>query len=444
MKISQDEVVDNQTTLRIELEEEDLAAYLEQGYRRIAPRVAIPGFRRGKVPRRVVEGYMGRESLLNEVLDSMVYESTDKAAKQNELDFIGRPKIEDLDLDPVSFTAVIALKPDVALGDYRSISVEFEMDEITDQDVTDRIDQIRESLGTWETVERAAEMGDLVNVDARGYVDGEEFWSREDGVLYLAEDGTVPVPGFPQEIVGVEPGRSVEFSIDVPEDFRDSEIAGKTASFEVTVSKVDERTMPVLDDEFAQGLPDGFESVDALRAEVERVLREDAENRANQEYESKVIEALLDQVELTIPPIMLEHEAETIQSTQDMYLERANIRKDDYLQSIGKTEEEVRQEAEEEANNRIMRSFVLDKVAEIEEVEATPQQIDERFNQMYAGQPMRRPERRERRESVERMLKYENTVSLLVGMAKGESETENAPSEGGESASEDAEQGEES
>ena len=444
MKISQDEVVDNQTTLRIELEEEDLAAYLEQGYRRIAPRVAIPGFRRGKVPRRVVEGYMGRESLLNEVLDSMVYESTDKAAKQNELDFIGRPKIEDLDLDPVSFTAVIALKPDVALGDYRSISVEFEMDEITDQDVTDRIDQIRESLGTWETVERAAEMGDLVNVDARGYVDGEEFWSREDGVLYLAEDGTVPVPGFPQEIVGVEPGRSVEFSIDVPEDFRDSEIAGKTASFEVTVSKVDERTMPVLDDEFAQGLPDGFESVDALRAEVERVLREDAENRANQEYESKVIEALLDQVELTIPPIMLEHEAETIQSTQDMYLERANIRKDDYLQSIGKTEEEVRQEAEEEANNRIMRSFVLDKVAEVEEVEATPQQIDERFNQMYAGQPMRRPERRERRESVERMLKYENTVSLLVDMAKGESETENAPSEGGESASEDAEQGEES
>ena len=444
MKISQDEVVDNQTTLRIELEEEDLAAYLEQGYRRIAPRVAIPGFRRGKVPRRVVEGYMGRESLLNEVLDSMVYESTDKAAKQNELDFIGRPKIEDLDLDPVSFTAVIALKPDVALGDYRSISVDFEMDEITDQDVTDRIDQIRESLGTWETVERAAEMGDLVNVDARGYVDGEEFWSREDGVLYLAEDGTVPVPGFPQEIVGVEPGRSVEFSIDVPEDFRDSEIAGKTASFEVTVSKVDERTMPELDDEFAQGLPDGFESVDALRAEVGRVLREDAENRANQEYESKVIEALLDQVELTIPPIMLEHEAETIQSTQDMYLERANIRKDDYLQSIGKTEEEVRQEAEEEANNRIMRSFVLDKVAEVEEVEATPQQIDERFNQMYAGQPMRRPERRERRESVERMLKYENTVSLLVGMAKGESETENAPSEGGESASEDAEQGEES
>ena len=444
MKISQDEVVDNQTTLRIELEEEDLAAYLEQGYRRIAPRVAIPGFRRGKVPRRVVEGYMGRESLLNEVLDSMVYESTDKAAKQNELDFIGRPKIEDLDLDPVSFTAVIALKPDVALGDYRSISVEFEMDEITDQDVTDRIDQIRESLGTWETVERAAEMGDLVNVDARGYVDGEEFWSREDGVLYLAEDGTVPVPGFPQEIVGVEPGQSVEFSIDVPEDFRDSEIAGKTASFEVTVSKVDERTMPELDDEFAQGLPDGFESVDALRAEVERVLREDAENRANQEYESKVIEALLDQVELTIPPIMLEHEAETIQSTQDMYLERANIRKDDYLQSIGKTEEEVRQEAEEEANNRIMRSFVLDKVAEVEEVEATPQQIDERFNQMYAGQPMRRPERRERRESVERMLKYENTVSLLVGMAKGESEAENAPSEGGESASEDAEQGEES
>ncbi|MCY4654956.1 MAG: trigger factor [Dehalococcoidia bacterium] len=441
MKVTQEEVVDNQTTLRIELEEADLNPYLDQGYRRLAPQISLPGFRKGKVPRHIVEGFMGRESLLNEVLDNMVYEVTSKAIEEQDIDAAGVPKIEDLDLDPVSFTAIVALRPDVELGDYKAIRVPYETDEVTDELVTERINNIRESLGSWETVERAPELGDLLNLDARGEIEGEEFWNREDGVLYLDEDGSVPVTGFPQAMVGIEPGQETEFTLSIPEDFRDASIAGKEASFSVTVNEVRERSLPELNDEFAQNLPDGYESLEALRNAVKEGMAADAEARLEQEYETDVIKALIDEATITIPPVMLENETNRIRNTQEQMLERANIRVDDYLRSIGKTEEEVQQEAEEEAEQRIRRTFALNKVSELENIEVTEQEIDERFNEMYAGQRMRRQERRSRREPLDDMLKYEKTVALLVEIAKSEDHSEEAQTEPNQEISEDAQEG---
>ena len=441
MIVTQEEVVDNQTTLRIELEEADLNPYLDRGYRRLAPQISLPGFRKGKVPRHIVEGFMGRESLLNEVLDSMVYEVTGKAIEEQELDAAGMPKIEDLDLDPVSFTAIVALRPEVELGDYKAIRVPYEVDEVTDESVAARIDSIRESMGGWETVERPPEMGDLLNLDARGEIEGEEFWTREDGVLYLDEDGSVPVTGFPQAMVGAEPGQETEFTLSIPEDFRDASIAGKEASFTVTVNEVRERSLPELNDEFAQSLPDGYENLEDLQNSVKEAMTADAAARLEQEYETDVIKALIDGTTIAIPPVMLENETNRIQNTQEQMIERANIRMDDYLRSIGRTEEEVRQEAEEEAEQRIRRTFALNKVSELENIEVTEQEIDERFNEMYAGQRMRRQERRSRRESLDDMLKYEKTVALLVEIAKSEDQSEEARTEPSQEISEDAQEG---
>ena len=440
MKITQEEVVDNQTTLRIELEEADLNPYLDQGYRRLAPQISLPGFRKGKVPRHIVEGFMGREGLLNEVLDNMVFEVTSKAIEEQDIDAAGVPKIEDLDLDPVSFTAIVALRPEVELGDYRAIRVPYEAEEVSDEIVSERIDNIRESLGSWETVERAPQIGDLINLDARGEVEGEEFWSREDGVLYLDEEGSMPVIGFPQAMVGIEPEQETEFTLSIPEDFRDASIAGKEASFTVTVKEVRERSLPELNDEFAQGLPDGYENLEALRSAVREGMAADAEARLGQEYETEVINALIDEAAIAIPPVMLENETNRVMNTQDQFLENANIRRDDYLRSIGKTEEEALREAEEEAERRIRRTFALNKVSELENIEVSEQEIDERFNEMYAGQRMRRQERRSRRAPLDDMLKYEKTVALLVEIAKSDSEDQSAEDQT-ESSAQDAQEG---
>ena len=436
MKITQDEVVDNQTTLHIELEDADLAPYLDMGYRRIADRVAIPGFRRGKAPRRVVERALGREQLLSEVLDSMAYETAEKAIAQTELDAAAHPKIERLDMqDAVRITAIVPLNPEVRLGDYRSTRIDFDVEEVTEDQVDDQIDSIRESLGTWEKAERPAQFGDLITMTMRGMVEGEDeqVWGMGGQSMYLAENGTNPLPGFPAELVGAAEGDHLDFALDVPEIYpRMPALAGKRASFSVDVLDVLERSLPELNDEFAQGLPDGFENLEALRAEVRVALARASDEKANAEYRDLVVTALVEDAQLDLPPVLIEREADHILNEQFGFLESNNIRPEDYLASIGRTEDELRQEAETEAARRVRRSLTLSRVAEIENVEATEAEVSERFNLMYAGARLKRRERRSRRESLGRALKIEKTVETLVSFAKGESENGEG-ADGGES-----------
>ena len=432
MKITQDEVVDNQTTLHIELEDEDLSPYLDRGYQRIANQIVIPGFRKGKAPRRVVESMVGRESLLNEVLDSMVFEVIGKAIEERELDSVGIPKVDDLDLDPVQFTAVVPLRPDIDLGDYESIRVEYDDSEVTDEQVSERIQSIRESLGTWETAERPAQFGDMAVINMSSDVEGENRWNGEETSFYMAEDGRYPVPGFSAKLVDLEIGQPAEFSLEIPEDFTDASLVGKEASFNVTVTEVRERVLPELNDEFAQGLPDGFADLDALMSTVKEAMASEAEMQTRMEYRDSVIEALLESATFTIPPVVIETEVERIQDTQRRSLENANIQVADYLAAVGMTEEEAEQEAEEQAEQRVRRSLVINKLADLQEVEVSDPEIDEQFNQLYAGQRMRRQERRDLRNSLSDRIRYDKTIDALVSIAKGErdgDDTQNEESE---------------
>ncbi len=427
MKITQDDVVDNQTTLHIELEDEDLGPYLDRGYQRIANQIVIPGFRKGKAPRRVVESMVGRESLLNEVLDSMVFESVGKAIEEQELDSVGIPKIDDLDLDPVQFTAVVPLRPEIDLGAYEDIRVEYEEPEVTDEQIDERLLAIRESLGTWETVERPPQFGDMAVINMTSEVDGESRWQGEESSFYMAEDGRYPVPGFAAELVDLEVGQPSEFTLEIPEDFTDASLVGKEASFNVTVTEVRERVLPELNDEFAQGLPDGFADLDALMTAVREGMTSEAEMQTTMEYRDSVIEALLESATFTIPPVVIETEVERIQDSQRRSLEDANIQVSDYLAAVGMTEEQAEQEAEEQAEQRVRRTLVINKLADLEEVEVTDPEIDEQFNQLYAGQRMRRQERRDVRNSLADRIRYDKAVDAIVSIAKGERDADVTP-----------------
>ena len=427
MKITQDDVVDNQTTLHIELEDEDLGPFLDRGYQRIANQIVIPGFRKGKAPRRVVESMVGRESLLNEVLDSMVFETVGKAIEEQDLDSVGIPRIDDLDLDPVQFTAVVPLRPEIDLGAYEEIRVEYEESEITDEQVDERLLAIRESLGTWETVERAPQFGDMAVISMSSEVDGESRWQGDESSFYMAEDGLYPVPGFAAKLVDVEVDQPTEFTLEIPEDFTDASLAGKEASFSVTVTEVRERVLPKLNDEFAQGLPDGYEDLDALTTAVKEGMASEAEMQTTMEYRDSVIEALLESATFTIPPVVIETEIERIQDSQRRSLENANIQVADYLAAIGMTEEQAEQEAEEQAEQRVRRTLVINKLADLEEVEVTDPEIDEQFNQLYAGQRMRRQERRDLRNSLSDRIRYDKAVDAMVAIAKGERDVDVTP-----------------
>ena len=443
MKITQEEVVDSETVIHIELEDPDLAPYLDRGYRRVVQRVAIPGFRKGKAPRRIVETFVGRESLLNEVLDSMVVEVTDQAVKEQDLNATGLPKIEMVELEPFKLKATVPLQPDVDLGAYRDIRIPYEAAELTDEDVDGRLEELRHSQATWEPAERPVELGDMVTLRLSGNSGGQSIVDEEDASYFLDEDADRPLPGFTQKLVGLEATVDHEFTLDVPEDFQDPAIAGQEASFSVHVKEIKQRLLPDLDDEFARGLPESHENLEGLRVAVEEALKSERENTADRNYEEAAVAALLDGATFVLSPLMIEHEVKHIEENQDVLLQRLSIRKDDYLRSIGKTEEEQTEEAREQAEQRLRRTFAINKLAEVEAVEVADDDIEERLQQVEANaqQSEQGHDAEDRRESVERMLRFEGSVSVLVDIAKGQAgpaKDDNVPPESEESKPEGA------
>lgn len=436
MIITQEEVVNRQTVLHIELDAAEIDPYLDRGYRRVVPRLSIPGFRKGKAPRSIVERFVGRESLLNEVLDSMVFEMTDRAITERELEAAALPKIEIVGIDPVSLKATVPLKPEVELGDYRSMRVPVEPVEVTDEEMESALDRIRTDMSTWEPVDRPARMGDTVTISAVGTAEGETLLEVEDVIYMMDGNIPMPVPGFAEELVGIARDERREFTLAVPDDA--SEAAGKEASFSVSASEVKERVVPSLDDDFAQSYGPGYETLDELRSKIAEDLRADAERRAEEQHRQSCIEALMESAVLELPPLMIEHEVDLMERERAQMLERANVRSDDYLRSIGKTEDEVRREMEEAAAERLSRSFALTRVAELEEVEVSDGEVDERLESLLAQSGQQPDERQisdEMRGSIRRMLLSEKTLERLAAIGRGDEETD--PVEAGQTDSDE-------
>lgn len=436
MKITQEEVVDRQTVLNIELEEGDLDTYIDQGYRKVAPRLAIPGFRKGKAPRRIVEQFVGKESLLNEVFDTMLPELTGRAIEEQAIEAGGLPSIELEDMDPITFKAIVPLIPEVSLGDYKEISVEEEPANVSEEDIQQRLEQIQHGMASWEPVERSVQMGDLVTIQATGLVEGESVVEENDAVLFLDEDSDRPFPGFAQQLADMAQDESKDFTLAIPEDFGDEKLAGKDVAFSVTVGEIKERVLPELDDEFAKGVGDGYESFEALRAEIESDANEAAESGATQKYNEAVMEAFLSGVTIEVAPVMVGHEITHMEGERSRVLSQINVRLDDYLRSIGKTEEEMRDELRNEAEERIKRTFAMSKLAEEEGIEVTEEDVETRIQEILANNtqdteelPVQPEFTDEMRESVNRVLSSEKTLERLVTIARGEqsSETKSKP-----------------
>ena len=427
MRITQGEIVDLQTELHIEMEDEDIRPYLDIGYQKVRPHIAFPGFRKGRVPRHIALQFLGREAILSEVLETMLPEVTGRAIDEQELEPGGMPDMEVLDLDPVTFKATVPLRPEVELGDYRNIRVEVEESEIGETDVEERLERLRNSMASWEPVERPVEMDDMVTMTATGTVEGDTILDETDTVYLLVEDADRPFPGFPEALVGAELDTPREFQLTVAEDFPVEEVAGKPVQVSVTVSDVKERVLPELDEEFAQGIGEGYDSLEALREQVEEELKAESENITEQELRESAVNSLLEGAEAQIAPVIIKHEVERMLSEQMQTLARINIRFDDYMRSVGISEEELREQMREEAITRIKRAVALEKLGEAEGIDVSDEDVEERIQSIIEQNREQYPEATEEpditddvRMSVKRAMHSERVMERLVAIAKGE------------------------
>ena len=430
MKVTQGEVEERQVTLRIELDDDDLEPYVERGFRQVVGKMRIPGFRPGKAPRQIVEGMVGREGLISESLEFLVADVINKAVEEEEIDTVGFPQIESFEFDPVVVEAMVALNPVLDLGDYRSIRVEEDPVDVSDEDVQDELESLRKQQSSWEPVDRAVALDDLVTMDVTGRVNGVEIIDETDSQYLVDPSSTLPFSGFAAELEGLEVDKPANFSLDLPDDYPDNELAEKQVEFSVVITDVKQRLLPELDDEFAQSVGDEYETIEDLIEQMRDDIETATERQNEYEYREVAIEELVVNADMEIAPVLIQQEVEQMEGRRDEMMKRLGISEEDYNRFTGRTAEEIRDDMREEAVEKLNRAHAMSAFIDEEALEISDDELNDRLKQLAregdesTGRKLTNKELRSERvkSSVRETLLVEKALERLVLIAKGQAE----------------------
>ena len=431
MEVTRELDSSTEVTLNISMDAEDEEPFLNRSYRRLAGRVRIPGFRPGKAPRSVVESHLGRATLVQEALEFMIPESLDQVLREHEIRAFAEPELEVIDLEPVSFKAVVPLEPEVDLGEFRSINASAPPVEIGDEDVTRVLENLQYESAPWEPVERPVAFGDLVTLNVKGTIAGEDAIDDE-AVDYVPQlENDLPVPGFSVYLEGMTEGQEKDFTLSVPEDHYQENYAGKECHFHVEIIAVKEKQLPELDDEFAKGVRDGFESLEALSEHIRGRLTEDGEATAQRELERSVLDEVKKLATIQASELIYQREMESIREDHERTLRNQRLDMDTYLRFIGQTAQEFEEQLRPQAEDRLSTFLVMRKLAEEESIEVEAADIDAEIDRLTENSAEESADNLRRvlnsedsRESLRSSLLNRKVLARLVEIA-----LENGPAE---------------
>ena len=426
MKVTTESSSAVEVILNVEMDASDEDPYIDRSYRRTVGRLNIPGFRKGKAPRSIVESYVGRIALIQEALDFMVPETLNQALQDEDIQAFVEPRVEILELEPVSFKAIIPLEPTVDLGGFYDVRLEKDAVAISDEEVDQVLERIRREMAPWEPVTRPVQFGDLLNLNVRGEMDGSEVVNDQE-VDYIPETTNVlPFPGFAEHLENMEEGGQKDFTVTIPEDYPRPEYAGKDVVFNVEVISVKEKALADLDDEFAKGVGEGFDDLPALRAHILERITGEAESQADYAFQEQSMNSLLENATITASDILLEREIQSMQDERERMLRNQRLDLDTYLSYVGKTEEEFQDELRPIAEDRLNRMLVVRKLAQEEGLEVSPEEIQAEIESMLATTPeenanaMRRALNSEgTQDSIRASLLNQKVMARLVEIVQG-------------------------
>ena len=415
MKVSVEKLPTSEAVLDIELSWDELEKASDKAYRKLVQKVDVQGFRRGKAPRSLLERRLGKEYIYQEGLDELMTEAYRNALKEHDLTPITKPEVEASVLEigqPYHFSIKVPIFTPVVLGDYRSLHFEREEAGVTSEEVEQEIETLRNRQTTWRVVERPAAIGDRVTMDLKLSAGEQQISDLKENPFELAAERHGIYTGMDEHIVGMQVGESKTFTTTLPADYTNENLAGKEAQYEVTLHKVEEKELPELDDAFATQVG-GYETLEDLRQVISDQILENKKRRINNELRNKVVEAVIEQAQVTIHPILVKEEAEEMLHQLSHLLEQQRMSMDQYLLMMRKTREEYLQEIQPEAEQRVKHQLVLDEVAKQEDIKVEPQEL-EALVQAYAqaGEPIARTEQQLRTLAVN--YRREKAISRLV------------------------------
>lgn len=389
MKVTVENGENQQVTLTIEVEAAEVNKAVNQACKRLANRVSIPGFRKGKAPRMIVERHVGKDAVLQEAFDIVAPKALSKAFDEQKIDPVTRPSVDIETLEEgkdLVFKATVTPRPEVKLGDYKGLNVPKNEVSITDEDVEKQLKTFQDRQGKLVDAPEGAEVkdGDFTTLDFKGFVDGEAFDGGEGKDYPLQIGSNSFIPGFEDQLVGAKIGEERDVNVKFPEEYHAKELAGKDATFKCTIRSIKTKELPAIDDELAKKVSK-FETLDELKADIRKNLEENAERTAENDQKSAAIEMATNNITVDIPAVMIDNRVTAMIQEMAMRLEQQGMKLEQYLQYAGTDIAKLREQYRETAEKNVKTDLMLEEVAKAEDIKVEAKDLDEEVAAMAAA-----------------------------------------------------------
>lgn len=391
MSVQVEKLEKSMAKLTIEVSAEELEKALQKAFLKNKDKISIPGFRKGKVPRQMVEKMYGPEIFYEDAANELIPEAYEQAVEECGEDIVSSPTIDVTQIkkgEPFIFTAEVALKPPVKLGKYKGVKVEKADTEVTDEEVDAQINKERENNArNIEVTDRAVKDGDMTVLDFEGFVDGTAFEGGKGENYPLTIGSGAFIPGFEEQLIGAEIGKEVEVNVTFPEDYQAEELKGKAAVFKCTIKEIKEKELPELDDEFASEVSE-FDTLEEYKADVKAKLTEEKVKEAKNAKEAAVIEAIVNDSEMEIPEAMLTTQQRQMVDEFAQRIQMQGLSLDQYFQFTGTSYDKMIEQVKPQAEKRIKSRLVLEEIVKAENIEASEEDFEEEIKVMAEAYQM--------------------------------------------------------
>ena len=422
MSLQVEKLEHNMAKLTVEVAAEDVEKALQAAYLKERSKISLPGFRKGKVPRQMIEKMYGPEVFYDEAANNMIPDAYAKAYDESELDIVSQPKIEVVQMEkgkPFIFTAEVATKPEVTLGDYKGLKVDKVSTRVTQKEVDEEIEKERErNARTIEVTDRAVQDKDEVTLDFEGFVDGVAFEGGKGEDYPLTIGSGSFIPGFEEQLIGAEIDKEVEVNVTFPKEYHSEELAGKDATFKCTVHTIKAKELPELDDEFASEVSE-CETMDAYRAEVKKNIKERKERTGKEKKENQAVDQAIENAQMDIPEAMIEFQVRQMADDFARRIQQQGLTVEQYFQFTGMTAEKMMEEMRPQAEKSIKTRLVLEAIVKAENIEVSDERVEEELTKMAEAYQMEVEKLKEfmgenEKKQIKEDLAVQEAITLLV------------------------------